>query len=66
MVFSSHETSQVTFTDPTLSVVVRHLLQFSSDFDQTWYVSSLRQGASELCSDKKFDPWGPQEGHLKG
>ena len=51
---SSHETkSQVSFTDPTSSVVVRffvgvvvvnfslkrlHLLQFSSDFDHPWYI----------------------------
>ena len=49
--FSSNETkSQVSFTDPTSSVVIRSsccvkfslkrllLLKFSSDFDQTWYI----------------------------
>ena len=68
--------AQVSLTDPTLSVVVRRLyvnislkrpllLQFSSDFVQTWYVWLLGQYASELCSDKKFDPRGGG-GHLRG
>ena len=30
------------------------------------YIWSLGQCTSELCSDKKFDPHGTQEGHLRG
>ena len=42
------------------------LLHFWSNFDQTWYVSSLGQYASELCSNKKLDHRGHQERHLRG
>ena len=52
--------AQVSFTNPTSSVVaVRRLLFVRSSASLTF----LGQCASELCSDKKFDP---REGHLRG
>ena len=77
VVFSPHEPKaqvkvQVSFTDHTLSVVVRLfvrsssslkrllLLQFSSDFYQNWYISSLGQ-----CVSKSDRPTGAPGGALK-